>query len=121
METVIKAIGLIFVLIGIVYMSQPVIIRKLLDFFAKGKRLYIAALVRLILAVVFFVGARECGISWLIFVFGVIFLISGLIIVAMGPVKLKPVLEWYQQQSTLVLRIIAAVPIIVGGIIIYAA
>ena len=121
MEIVIKVIGVVFVALGILYLYRPAIIKTLLGFFGKGKRLYIAGLIRLVLAVVFLLGARECHISRLIFALGILFLLSGILIFAMGPGKLKPIIEWYQKRSINVLRLIAMVPIVLGGLIIYAA
>ena len=54
METVIKIIGTVIVCIGLVYLIKPEIFRVIMGFFAKGNRLYIAAVIRFSLAIVFF-------------------------------------------------------------------
>ena len=54
METVIKIIGTVIVCVGLVYLIKPEIFRVIMGFFAKGNRLYIAAVIRFSLAIVFF-------------------------------------------------------------------
>ena len=121
MDTVIKIIGIVIVAISVVLLVKPDVMKRLLEFFKKGKRLYIPGLVRLALAVVFFVSARECDITWVIVVLGILFLLSALLIFVLGPEKLRPMMEWYQKQSLTLLRIIAVIPLVIGAIVIYCA
>ena len=118
---VIKSFGMLFALMGIAYLLRPDIIKKLMGFFKKGKRIYFAGLIRFALAVVFFVAARECRYPWIIFASGIIFLISGLLIFMLGPEKIRRILDWYQDQPALIFRIIALVVLIFGVIIILSA
>ncbi|MBN2456015.1 MAG: hypothetical protein JXB29_05690 [Sedimentisphaerales bacterium] len=60
MDSIIKIIGIVFVAIGIVYLLKPEIAKALMDFFKQANRIYIAAVIRLALAVVFLLAAREC-------------------------------------------------------------
>jgi len=121
MDTVVKIIGIVIVVIAVVPLVKPDVMKRLLEFFKKGKRLYIPGLLRLALAVVFFLGARECDITWVIVVFGILFMISGLLIFVIGPERLRPVMDWYQRQSLTLLRIIAVIPLAIGAVIIYCA
>lgn len=118
---VIKSLGMLFTLMGIAYLLRPGIIKKLMGFFKKGKRIYFSGLIRFALAVVFFLGARECRYFWVIFVSGIIFLTGGLLIFLIGPEKIRRILDWYQQQSTLVFRFIAIIVLAFGIIIILSA
>lgn len=121
MDIVIKAIGTVIVCIGLVYLIKPEVLGGFMRFFAKGKRLYLAALVRFALAIVFFLGARQCGIRWVIVMFGLIFLLSGLLIFMLGLEKAKSIINWYQEQPSVMLRVVAIVVLGVGLIIVYAA
>lgn len=121
MEIVIKIIGIFFIAIAIVLLLKPAVMNQLMEFFKKGKRIYLAALVRLALAVVFLLGARECDITWLIVIFGILFLISGLSIFMLGPERIRRMLGWFQKQSVLLLRVMAIITLAIGAIIIYAA
>jgi uncharacterized protein YjeT (DUF2065 family) len=118
---VIKSLGILFVLIGIVYLLKPDILKMLMSFFKKGKRIYIAGLVRFALAVVFLLAATACRQPTIIGAFGVLFLLSGLLIFVLGPEMIRRIFDWYEEQPTLVFRIIASVVIAVGAIVIFSA
>ena len=118
---VIKSLGILFVLMGIAYLLRPDIMKTLMGFFKKGKRIYFAGLLRFALAVVFFVAARECSYPWIIFASGIIFLIGGLLIFMLGPEKIRRILDWYEEQPALIFRVIALIVLAFGAIIIFSA
>ncbi len=121
MDIVIKSLGIVIALIGIVYLLRPDVMKWLMGFFKQGKRIYFAGLIRFALAVVFLLGARECDISWVIAAFGILFIIGGLLIFILGPEKIKSIIDWWQKQSTSLFRVIALITLAVGAIIIYSA
>jgi uncharacterized protein YjeT (DUF2065 family) len=121
MDIVIKSLGIVIALIGIVYLLRPDVMKRLMEFFKQGKRIYFAGLMRFALAVVFLLGARECDISWVIAAFGVLFLIGGLLIFILGAEKLKSIIDWWQKKSPLLLRLMALIALAIGAVIIYSA
>jgi len=121
MDIVIQSLGIVFALMGIVYLLRPDVMKWLMEFFKQGKRIYFAGLIRFVLAIVFLLGARECDISWVIAVFGVLFIIGGLLIFILGSERLKSIIDWWQKQSILLLRVIALITLAVGAIIVYSA
>jgi hypothetical protein len=121
MSIAIQIIGIVIVAIGVVYILKPSVMKGLFQFFKKGNRLYVAAPIRLALAVVFLLGARECKQFWVIFVLGIIFLISGVLVLVLGPKKLVPILEWFQGQSEILQRVVALIVLAVGVVIIISA
>jgi len=121
METIIKAIGTVIVCIGLIFLIRPEIMRETTRFFSKGSRLYLAAMVRFALAIVFIMGARHCGIKWVIVMFGLIFLLSGLLIFMLGLQKAKGIIRWYLKRPKFISRVVAGIVLGVGLIIVYAA
>ena len=121
MDTVIKIIGMVFVIMAVVCLLKPDVMKRIMEFFKGGKRIYFTGLVRLVFAVVFLLSARECRQFWVIFAFGILFLISGLLVFMIGAEKLRPVLGWFQNKSALFLRVMAVIILAVGAIIIYSA
>jgi len=121
MVIVIKSLGIVFALIGVGYLLRPGIIKWLMGFFKKGKRIYFAGLLRFALAVVFLVAARECRYPWVIFASGIIFLTGGLLIFLLGPEKIRRILDWYHEQPMLNFRVIAAIVLLFGAVIIFSA
>ena len=87
----------------------------------QGKRIYFGAVIRFFLAIVFFVGARECKYPWAIIAFGTIFIIGGLLIFILKPEKIKQILEWYQKQSDVIFRVIAVIVLVFGALVIFSA
>jgi uncharacterized protein YjeT (DUF2065 family) len=92
-----------------------------MEFFKQGKRMYFAALIRFMLAIVFLLAARQCSRFWVIFAFGVLFIISGLLIFILGTEKVRAYINWWQKQPLMLLRIMALVGLAIGAIIIYSA
>ena len=121
MDIIIRGLGIVIVVVGIVYLLRPDVMKWLIEFLKQGKRIYLAGLIRLALAVIFLLGARECDITWVIVVFGILFLIGGVLIFILGPEKLRRILDWYQKQSVLLLRVLAVIALAIGAIIIYSA
>ncbi len=121
MDIIIRSLGIVIVVVGIVYLLRPDVMKWLLEFFKQGKRIYFAGLIRLALAVIFLLGARECKHFWVIFAFGILFLMGGVLIFILGPEKLRRILDWYQKQSVLLLRVLAVIALAIGAIIIYSA
>jgi uncharacterized protein YjeT (DUF2065 family) len=121
MDIVIQSLGIVIVAVGVVYLLRPDVMKWLMGFFKQGKRIYFAGLIRLALAVIFLLGARECKYFWVIFAFGILFLIGGVLIFILGPQKLRRILDWYQKQSVLLLRVLAVIALAIGAVIIYSA
>jgi len=121
MNIVVRIIGIVIVAIAIVYLLKPAIMRSLMEFFKHGRRIYLAGLIRFALAIVFFIAARECKNFWVIFGFGILFIISGLLIFLLGAEKTRSILEWYQRQSSVLLRIISLIALAIGVVIIVYA
>jgi uncharacterized protein YjeT (DUF2065 family) len=96
-------------------------LRALIRFISRGSRLYIIAVLRLALAVVFFIGATQCLHKWIIIAIAIVLLLSGLSVFTLKPAAFKKLLAWYQRCSDLSLRLLVAVGLIFGALIIYAA
>ncbi|MCH7556457.1 MAG: DUF2065 family protein [Planctomycetes bacterium] len=121
MDIVIQSLGIVFAVVGIVYLLKPNVMKWLMEFFKQGKRIYFSGVIRFVLAIVFFVGARECKHPWVIFAFGILFIIGGFLIFILKSEKIRRMLDWYQKQPVLLLRVIAVITLAVGTIIIYSA
>ena len=121
MEIVVKIAGILILLIGIVFLLKPGVMKCLMEFMKKGKRVYFAGVIRFALAIIFLLGASECGQKWIIAAFGILFLISGLLIFILGHERIRQVFEWYQKQTVLLFRVIAAIVLACGAVIVYSA
>lgn len=121
MSLIVKIFGIVIACIGLLYLLKPLLSMQLLEFFKKGKRLYLVAVIRFALAVVFLLAARECRVPWLVIVFGILLLFSGALILIIGPDRLRPMMNWFQKRSTVFIRFMGLVAIAIGAILLYAA
>jgi hypothetical protein len=121
MNIVVKVIGIVFIFLALLYLLKPDIMQRLMEFFKKGKRIYFARLIRFATAVVFLLAAGDCKMPWVIIVFGILFIIGGLLIFILGPERVRSMIAWWQRQSLLLLRVLAVITLAIGAIIVYAA
>jgi uncharacterized protein YjeT (DUF2065 family) len=121
MTAIIQSLGIVFVFVGMLYLIRPDVSKRIVEFFKKGSRVYLVGLIRFAMAVVFLLGARDCKVKWVIAGFGILFLISGLVVFTLGPKRLMPMLDWYQRQSSIVIRVIAVIILAVAVVIIHSA
>ncbi len=121
MNIIIKILGVLFILLGIGFIIKPQAVKWLMFFLKQGKRIYLAALLRLALAVVFLLGAGACRIQWIIAVLGILFLLGGLLIFIISPKKIGRMLDWFENKPAIVFRLLSLVVIALGAVVIYAA
>jgi uncharacterized protein YjeT (DUF2065 family) len=121
MDIVIKIIGVIFILLGAGILLKPQILKKLMNFMKKGKRIYLAGTVRFVIGIIFLLGASAARNETVIAVIGILFLLGGLLIFVLGPDRIRRTLEFYSRQPDLLFRFISLIPIAIGGLVIYAA
>ncbi len=121
MNIAIKIIGVGIAFMGILYLIKPDVMKKVIEFFKKGKRVYLTAILRFALAVIFLVGANSCRNFWGIFAFGIVFIISGLLIFILRAEKTKAILNWYSKQPNLILRFLGLITSAFGLLIFYFA
>ncbi|MHA2231107.1 MAG: hypothetical protein ACXAB4_01265 [Candidatus Hodarchaeales archaeon] len=117
----IRIIGVVFGLLGILLLVKPDVLGTILEFVKQGKRLYFVAILRFVLGAIFLLGARECDVTWLIFVLGILLIMKGLVVFLLGPAKLGPKLDWWKGQSNLRIRGFSLVAVAFSALIIYAA
>ena len=121
MDKVILIIGILIILEGVVLLLKPDWIKKVIRFFAKGKALYLAALLRLILGVLFLVSARECDKPWIAIAFGILLLLAGISMFIIKLDKMKAYLGWWYERSLITIRLLSLAAFAIGAIIIYAS
>ena len=121
MNIVIKIVGIVIVFAAVMYLLKPDIMKKLMEFFKQGKRIYLIGLIRFALAVILLLGAGQCRFAWVIILLGILFIISGLLIFILGTERVKSILDWYLKQPLTILRLLALIALAIGAVIIYAA
>ena len=120
MEFFVWIVGILIMFGGLLLLIKPDIFRKTLFFLQKGKLIYIPAGLRIVIGIIFLIYARSGAIPWVIITFGIIILAAGISMFAIKIDTLKKFLDWWQQRSPTTMRIIAAVALLIGAVILYA-
>ena len=102
-------------------LAKPECLKKLAEFVKKGKNIYAIGVLRMSIAILFFLAATSSRWPMIIFILGLVFLLSALAIFMLGPKKLKKYFVWYLSQSILVLRFLAVLILVIGLLIVFAA
>ena len=121
MPFVIWIIGWIISLLGIMFMVKPSSAKWVMRFVNKWEWLYIISATRIILAVVYFLGAQMCRIPWVIILLGIILLISGIIGFTINLNKLKSMVNWWEKKPKIVIRIVSVIIVVFGVVTVYSA
>ena len=117
MDKVILAIGILIMFEGVLLIVKPKIYKKLIAFFMRGRMIYLAGVIRLVLGVLFLVSAMSCKKPWLIIAFGVLLLISGTLTFVIKLEKIKAMLNWFSQKSLVTIRLLAIIAIAIGAVL----
>jgi hypothetical protein len=121
MEILVRAIGVLIAILGLILVLTPKGIKAIFDFFAKGKRIYWVGLLRIAFGIIFLLASSVCRWPEVIRVLGVFFIIAGSLIFILGIRKVKSVLEYWSKKPPLLLRFLSLLAVAFGILIIYAA
>ena len=121
MVIAVRLIGLFIMALGITVLVKPKQMRKLFVFFKQGKRIYIAGVIRIIIGIILLLAATQCKMGGFITVIGIVTLVAGILIFALGKDKCITFIEKVEGFSTNVLRLLSLVPVIFGVLILIAA
>ena len=121
MVTLIKIIGIVIALVGIVFLFCPKAIKQFMGFVGQGRRLYWVGILRLLFGVILLLGASQCRVIWVVMAMGILFLIGGVMIFTLGLERLRSIIEWWNKRSLMSLRLIALVALALGALLIYSA
>ena len=113
--------GVLMGLEGVLLVVKPQVYGKAAAFFAKGRLMYIAAMLKLAVGVFLLVAATSCDRKLIMIILGLIAGGSGVTMLGMPKVKLKKMFEWWSVRPKIVIRVMGIVAIGIGGLVIYAA
>jgi hypothetical protein len=117
---VIKALGVIMAVAGVLFIAVPQKLMKLMPFFKVVKRIRIVGIIRLAIAVIFLLAASRCRWPVVIAVLGIITLICGVLSLTLKVKYVKMCIDWIEGRSEMAIRIMGGVVILLGLLIIFA-
>ncbi|MFH1616767.1 MAG: hypothetical protein ABIG61_17005 [Planctomycetota bacterium] len=117
----IRIVGIFIIFCSLLLMIKPLLIDRMLRFFRKGKRIYVIALIRLVLAVIFLIGASSCRVPTGIIIIGIVLLLTSLMIFSIRLEKSTAIMQWFQNRSILSKEIALLAALLIGAVIVYCA
>lgn len=120
MTGLVKLIGIVMLVAGVVYFIKPNAMKTFANYFAKEKRLTIGGVAAVIIGVVFLRAASRCSVPWLVSIFGILSLIKGIVVFALGTKKIITMLELITKKPPKAMRKFALIEIVCGVALIYA-
>lgn len=121
MVYVVKAIGIILLVFGVVCLVSPSIIRNLINFAKVGKRIYIGGAIRVIFGILLLLATTSATLPAIPGIIGAIILISGILMFALGLARVHAFMDKFLNLPDNKLRIPPAVTAIIGILLIYSA
>jgi len=120
MAIIIKIIGLIVALIGLVVLISPVTVKLWLKFWGVGKRPAIAVSINFLIGALLLASAGACTISWIPSFVGMLSIVKSLVLLAYGPKRLiMKASIWLEPRITLI-RFASLMPIALGIMLVIA-
>lgn len=115
-----KLIGFVIVTMGLIIALNPDTFKAVINFWKQGKNLYVAGAMRLAFGVIFIMVAPECRLSWFISVMGILMIIGGIVLFAIGPKRILAIFDWWEKKPLLLIRVIGLMALALGGFILYS-
>ncbi len=120
MVHIITTIGILILVIGVVFIAQPALIRKFIEFARIGKRCYIGGVARIIIGALLLIAMPKAALPWIPGVIGGISVIAGCLIFVLGPPKIHALLDWVYKMPDTKIRIGPVIATIIGVLLIYS-
>jgi uncharacterized protein YjeT (DUF2065 family) len=121
MILLIKLLGIVILVLGVIYLIYPDTMKQYAAFWTKGKRIYSGAALSTLIGIIMLLNATQCAVSWIIALFGIISIVKGIVLFVLGPEKAKTRLNRLVEKPVATLRALAVLVMIVGILLIYAA
>ena len=117
---VIGFIGIFIATIGLSFILNPSMFKQVTVFLGKGKRLYLVGVLRLLIGIILLTTALECEKPAIMVVFGILFIIGGVFIFALGLEKVKSILSCWGKKPALTMRLMGLLAFLIGVLLVYA-
>ena len=121
MVILVKLLAIVVMVFGVIYLLKPNIIKPYMAFWTIGKRIYMGAILSLVIGIILLLAASQCAVTWFIAAFGILGIIKGIVLFVLGPEKTISMLKWWEEKPVAFLRLHALVAIIIGALLIYSA
>ena len=120
MLTLARAIGILIVTMGTAIALNPMVFKLVLNFWKKGKRIYIAGTVRLVFGALFLSIASSCRFPLVMTILGALMILGGILIFLIGPDRMKTIFIWWETRPPILMRLMGVIALSIGALIIFS-
>ena len=120
MAWIILIAGFVIIIYCLAILVTPKLVRKVIDFFSIGSRLYLAGLVRLVLGVALLCLSSYAKFWEYVAIIGLLSAASGLSLFFFPLRRTKKLLSRLRNQPDVILRLLAIVALVIWAFLIYA-
>jgi hypothetical protein len=106
-----KVIAVFLIAAGCVLMLRPLLVKNMLDFIKKDNRIYVVAMVRILVGFLFINVSFLSRVTWVVFSFGLLALASGVLIFLL---KKDKVIELAERMIAESMGLIGTIPLLLG-------
>lgn len=117
----IKIVGTYLALVGLFILLKPRGFGKIVNFFMKGRRIYLVGFLRLVLGFIFVVTAWQSRLPGLVYSLGVLIIISGTLLFALQKDTINEMADWLDSSPASFTRLWGVAAALFGSLIIYSA
>jgi hypothetical protein len=121
MRYVVAAVAVMVLVISGLGVAAPEQLVAVVASWPPDTRLAAAVGTRLVLGVVFLLGASSCRFPAVISGIGILALAAALLLVLLGEPRLDTLIAWWSQLPTLAIRAWCALGVLMGALILYSA
>ena len=120
MNIIVLIVGWLILLLGLLGIASPHLLVAAVLNMSSATRFYVTVIVRIVVGIIFLFAARRCRVAWLVYLFGVIILLSGIVLLFLGAGRLDEIINWFAARSDAALRSAYVVDVIIGALLIFA-
>jgi len=118
---VVKAIGIILLVVGAIFAAKPALMRAFIDFAKVDKRYYAGGVIRIICGALLLASIPKVAFPWVTGAVGGLMLIGGVLLFVIGERRVHGIMEWFLSKKDDVLRVFPVIGALIGVVLIYAA
>jgi len=117
----VRFIGLLEIVLGLLAFVNPDLFKAMISYFREEKKIYIAVGLKILIGLIFVLGASSCRLEGVIRIFGLFPLVGSLIGLWLGFQKIQALCDWWLDRPTKMIYVWACVAIGLGILLLYAA
>ncbi len=120
MVLIVKILSIAIIVYGCVIVLRPQALKKMFAYFEKDNRLNIGSVCKALFGILFIIAARDCRVSWVIFFFGALAVLGGVVGLIMKRESLIKMIKWWEKRPNRQVSMMGLVVVVMGVLMVLA-